>query len=132
MELEHEVNRKPLGIANILDTVLIAAGALGLLFGDFSFNKACHELKLGPLELAVSDKQTLPVPTRASLAAIAAGVGLLVFGGRQVRVKGAAAPEPVEPKPPRVGGLFLGSLKQPCVLASLAMSSHASILDLLM
>jgi drug/metabolite transporter (DMT)-like permease len=70
-----------MGIAKILGIVLIVAGALGLLFGDFSFNKASHELKLGPLELSVTEKQTVPVPTWASLVAIAAGVGLLVFGG---------------------------------------------------
>ncbi len=56
-----------MGIAKILGIVLIAAGALGLLFGDFSFNKASHELKLGPLELSVTEKQTVPVPTWASL-----------------------------------------------------------------
>jgi drug/metabolite transporter (DMT)-like permease len=70
-----------MSIAKILGVVLIAAGVLGLLYGDFSFNKASHELKLGPLELSVTEKQTVPVPTWASLTAIAAGVALLVFGG---------------------------------------------------
>lgn len=70
-----------MSIAKILGIALIAAGVLGLLYGDFSFNKARHELKLGPLELSVTEKQTVPVPTWASLAAIGAGVALLVFGG---------------------------------------------------
>ena len=70
-----------MSIAKIIGIALIAAGALGLLYGDFSFNKASHELKLGALELSVTEKQTVPVPTWASLVAIAAGVGLLVFGG---------------------------------------------------
>jgi len=70
-----------MGIAKILGIVLIAASALGLLYGDFSFNKASHGLKLGPLELSVTEKQTVPMPTWASLAAFAAGVGLLVLGG---------------------------------------------------
>jgi hypothetical protein len=70
-----------MSIAKLLGIALIAAGVLGLLYGDFSFNKASHELKLGPLELSVTEKQTVPVPTWASLGAIAAGVALLVFGG---------------------------------------------------
>lgn len=70
-----------MSIAKILGMALIAAGVLGLLYGDFSFNKASHELKLGPLELSVTEKQTVPVPTWASLAVIGAGVALLAFGG---------------------------------------------------
>jgi drug/metabolite transporter (DMT)-like permease len=70
-----------MSIVKVLGIVLIAAGVLGLLYGDFSFNKASHELKLGPLELSVTEKQTVPVPTWASLAAIGAGVALLAFGG---------------------------------------------------
>ena len=39
--------------------------------------------KLGPLELSVKDKQTVNVPTWASVGAIVAGSALLLLGGKQ-------------------------------------------------
>ena len=43
----------------IVAIVLIVAGVLGLLYGDFSFTKKTHEAKLGPLELSVKEKETV-------------------------------------------------------------------------
>ena len=54
--------------------VLIAAGVLGLAYGGFSYTKETHEAKLGPIELSVSEKQTVNVP-------VWAGVGAIVVGG---------------------------------------------------
>jgi hypothetical protein len=62
---------------------LIAAGVLGLLYGSFSYTKESHEAKLGPLEFSVKDKETVSVPTWASVVSIAAGGALLVVGGRK-------------------------------------------------
>ena len=39
--------------------VLIAAGALGLVYGSFSYTKDTHDAKLGPIELSVKDKETV-------------------------------------------------------------------------
>lgn len=61
---------------------LIAAGILGLAYGSFSYTKETHEVKLGPLELSVKDKQTVNVPVWAGVAAIAIGGALLLFGGK--------------------------------------------------
>jgi len=47
--------------------VLIVAGVLGLVYGSFSYTKETHEAKLGPLELSVSDKQTVNVPVWAGV-----------------------------------------------------------------
>ena len=41
---------------------LIVAGALGLLYGGFSYTKQTSEVKLGSLELSVDEKQTITVP----------------------------------------------------------------------
>ena len=38
---------------------LIVAGALGLAYGSFSYTKETHEAKLGPIELSVTDKETV-------------------------------------------------------------------------
>lgn len=63
--------------------VLIAAGVLGLVYGSFSFTKATHEAKLGPIELSVKDTQTVNVPVWVSVGAIVIGGVLLVFGSKK-------------------------------------------------
>ncbi len=64
----------------IIAIVLIAAGALGLAYGGFSYTKETTGLKLGPLELKVQEQKRINVPLIASAAAIAIGVALLVVG----------------------------------------------------
>jgi hypothetical protein len=64
----------------IAAVVLIVAGALGLMYGSFSFTKDTHEAKLGPIELSVKEKQTVNVPVWAGVGAIVIGGLLLVFG----------------------------------------------------
>ena len=63
--------------------VLIAAGVLGLAYGSFSFTKETHEAKLGPIELSVSEKQTVNVPVWAGVGAILVGGVLLFVGGKK-------------------------------------------------
>ena len=65
--------------ARIVGIILIALGVLGLLYGSFTYTKETHDAKIGPIELSVKDKETVNVPLWASVAAIAAGVGLLVI-----------------------------------------------------
>lgn len=67
----------------IIGALLIAAGALGLGYGSFSYTKETHDLKLGPLQLSVEEKETVNVPAWAGGIAIALGVGLMLFGGRK-------------------------------------------------
>jgi multidrug transporter EmrE-like cation transporter len=67
----------PLKVVAIL---LIVAGAAGLAYGSFSFTKATHTAKLGPIELSMKEKETVNVPVWAGLGAIAIGVVLLVTG----------------------------------------------------
>ena len=62
---------------------LIVVGLLGLLYGSFSYTKDTTAVKLGPLELSVKEKQTVNVPMWAGVAAIVAGAGLLLFGGKK-------------------------------------------------
>lgn len=67
-----------MGIARIIGILLIAAGALGLIYGSFNYTKDTHSAKLGPLVLEVQEKETVHVPLILSAGAIALGVLLLV------------------------------------------------------
>jgi len=64
----------------LIGIILIAAGALGLAYGGFSYPKETTALKLGTLELKVQETKTVNVPMILSAAAIAVGAAMLVFG----------------------------------------------------
>jgi hypothetical protein len=63
--------------------VLIVAGVLGLGYGSFSYTKQTHDVKLGPIEMSVKEKETINVPVWAGVGAIAIGAALLLLGGRK-------------------------------------------------
>ena len=58
----------------ILAIAVIAAGTLGLVYGNFSYTKQTHEAKIGSLDLSVRDTETVNIP-------VWAGVGAIVIGG---------------------------------------------------
>ena len=62
---------------------LIAAGILGLMYGGFTYTKETHQAKIGPLEMAVKEKETINVPVWAGVGAIVLGGGLLLVGGKR-------------------------------------------------
>ena len=63
--------------------VLIAAGALGLAYGSFTYTKETQEVKLGPLELSVMEKETVNVPVWAGVGAIVVGGVLLLLAAKK-------------------------------------------------
>ena len=63
--------------------VLIIAGVLGLAYGSFSYTKQTHDIKMGPIEMSVKEKQTVNVPVWAGIGAIAIGAALLLLGARK-------------------------------------------------
>jgi hypothetical protein len=67
-----------MGIAKVIGILLIAAGALGLIYGGFTYTKETHSAKLGPIVLQVKEKETVYVPIILSAGAIALGALLLV------------------------------------------------------
>lgn len=69
-------------MARIIGILLIVAGTAALAYGGFSYTKERHDVKLGPLQFSVKEKETVNVPVWAGVAGIAAGVVLLVLGGR--------------------------------------------------
>jgi hypothetical protein len=64
----------------ILAIALMVAGIAGLLYGNFSYTKETHDIKLGPLEMSVAEKQTVNVPVWAGVGAIVGGGLLLLYG----------------------------------------------------
>jgi hypothetical protein len=67
----------------LIGALLIALGLLGLLYGGFSYTKETHDIKLGPIEFSVKEKQSVNVPVWAGVAAIVGGAVLLLIGGRK-------------------------------------------------
>lgn len=63
----------------IVAVVLIVAGILGLVYGQFSYTKDSQEAKLGPLELTIKEKQTVNIPVWAGAGSIVVGAAMLVF-----------------------------------------------------
>jgi hypothetical protein len=67
----------------IVAIVLIVAGIAGLLYGKFSYTKETHDIKLGPIEMSIAEKQTVNVPLWAGLGAILGGGALLLYAGKK-------------------------------------------------
>lgn len=72
-----------MGVGKLAGIVLIAAGVLALLYGGFSFTKETHDVKFGPVELSIKEKQAVNVPVWAGVGAIVVGAALLAFGGKK-------------------------------------------------
>lgn len=64
--------------------VLIALGVLGLAYGGFTYTKKTDTAKIGPIEIAVKDKETVNIPMWAGIGAIVVGAGVLVMGGKKM------------------------------------------------
>lgn len=67
----------------VMAIVLIVAGSLGLLYGKFSYTKETHNIKLGPLDMSVAEKETVNVPLWAGVAAILGGGVLLLYASKK-------------------------------------------------
>jgi uncharacterized membrane protein YidH (DUF202 family) len=62
----------------IVAIILIVAGIAGLVYGKFTYTKATHEIKAGPIDLALKEKKTVNVQLCVGIAAIVS-CGLLIF-----------------------------------------------------
>jgi len=69
---------------SILGVALIVLGLVALLAGGFSYTKDKDTADLGPVNITVTDKEHVHVPTPVSVGAIVLGV-VLLFAGRRPR-----------------------------------------------
>ena len=72
-----------MSMVKIVAIALIVVGILGLAYGGFSYTKETHDIKLGPIELSIKDRETINVPIWVGVGAIVAGGLLLLFGNRK-------------------------------------------------
>lgn len=63
----------------IIAIVLIIAGVMGLVHGNFTYTRQTDELKIGKVEISVDKKETVNVPVWAGVSAIALGGVLLLI-----------------------------------------------------
>ncbi len=67
----------------ILAIILIALGVLGLVYGGFTYTSRTHRTSIGPVELAVAEKNTVNVPLWAGVGAVAVGGGLFFVASKR-------------------------------------------------
>ena len=72
-----------MNVVKIVAVLMIARGILSLVYGGFSYTKETHDIKLGPLELSIKEKDTVNVPIWIGVGAIAIGGLLLLFGNKR-------------------------------------------------
>ena len=68
---------------SIIGALLIIAGIAALVLGQVSFTKHETVVQLGDAKIEAQSKDTYPIPPIAGIAALAAGVVLVVVGYRK-------------------------------------------------
>ncbi|HJU75008.1 MAG TPA: hypothetical protein VJ717_14790 [Gemmatimonadaceae bacterium] len=63
--------------------LLIVLGVLGLVYGGITYTRDRKAVDIGPLEVNVEEKESIPIPPLVGGLAIAAGVVVLILGGRR-------------------------------------------------
>jgi len=63
----------------VIGIILIVAGVIALATGGFSYTRETHKADIGPIHVAVEDKQQVNVPLWAGIGAVVLGVVLLVL-----------------------------------------------------
>ncbi len=66
----------------IVAILLIAAGTIGLVYGGITYTKSTHDTKIGPIDISITDKETVNIPVWAGVGAIVVG-GALLFVPRK-------------------------------------------------
>ncbi len=64
----------------MIGIVVLAVGILALVYGGFSYTRETHDVKMGPVEFSVKEKERVNVPLWAGVALAVVGAGILVSG----------------------------------------------------
>ena len=63
--------------------VLVVLGIAGLIVQNVSFSETKNVVDIGPLQVRSTEQHNVPIPTNAGIAAIVAGLGLVIASRRQ-------------------------------------------------
>jgi membrane-bound ClpP family serine protease len=77
---EYRRGMKPISIAGI---VLIVLGLVALAYQGFTYTTRDTVIDLGPIHATAEHEKTVPLPPILGIAAVAAGVVLMVTGARK-------------------------------------------------
>ena len=69
-----------MGGTKLIGVVLVVLGALGLIYGGFSYTKEETAAKIGPMEIKVAQQENVNIPLWVGIGAIVIGGALLVMG----------------------------------------------------
>jgi hypothetical protein len=67
----------------MIGVLLVALGIVGLIVQNVSFTETKKVVDIGPLQINSEEKHNVPIPTIAGIAAIIAGLGLVIASRRQ-------------------------------------------------
>lgn len=68
--------------ATIIGAILIVIGIIGFSVGGFSFTHEKQDARIGPVQIAHKQTETVPISPILSTIAIVAGVVLVVVGAK--------------------------------------------------
>lgn len=63
--------------------VLLAAGILALVIGEFTYSRRRDTMSVGPLSVSVQQKERVTIPRALGVVAIVAGAGLVAAAMRR-------------------------------------------------
>jgi hypothetical protein len=68
-----------MNLKRIIGLLLVVAGVAVLVTRGFDYTKENHKAQLGPIDFSVKEKGHVTIPAWAGVAAVAAGVALLIL-----------------------------------------------------
>ncbi|MFN4116933.1 MAG: hypothetical protein ACK4F7_10610 [Inhella sp.] len=70
-------------LLRFIGVLLVVAGALALAEGGFNYTRDSKQMKLGPVELKLSEKERVTIPRWVGYSAVGLGLVLVLWGGRR-------------------------------------------------
>ncbi|MDX1632579.1 MAG: hypothetical protein R3234_11990 [Thermoanaerobaculia bacterium] len=72
-----------MSVRKLIGVAILVLGVLALVYGGFTYTEDRHELEVGPVDLAVEEKEQVNVPVWAGVAAVVVGGVLLAIPERR-------------------------------------------------
>jgi hypothetical protein len=66
-----------------LGIILIVLGAIGLLYGGFSYTRRRDTVRLGPMSATIEQRESVPIPPILGGVVLVAGIAVLLVGQRK-------------------------------------------------